>query len=300
MVETNIDKVTLIVGDMHLKQRLILPMVDKAVEKAHAERIVLCGDYMDDWGAGDAFALDALDMLVSWIDGKRASGFEIVPLVGNHDFCYINKFMGCGTQGAIIDEAKDKLDSIGLRAAIVANGHLVTHAGLTEGWRNCYMPDADDVDKASDAINEMFDNDTVWRRCLYEAGYGRGGDSPTPGPLWTDASELIEDPAVDISQIVGHTPMLHAVTEIAGYYDEETGKDNLVDLTFCDTFSLHRDLTPGGDGSMIIVDDDGIKSISNKGLWKQNVADYRIERGGKTFYDDDELDIGNWDIEELL
>lgn len=293
------DHVTLIVGDMHVKQKLILPMIDTAIKITNAKRVVLCGDYMDDWGADDELALDAIGRLSAWLADKQEGGIDVTTLVGNHDFCYLGQFIGCGTQGTILAEVKDVLDSVGLRAAAVVNGHLVTHAGLTDGWKNRYMPDVDTPSKAADAINEMLDGGKTWWRCLYEAGYGRGGDSRTPGPLWADASELIDDPAIGIPQIVGHTPMRRAIMEIAGNYDMRSGKNDLVDISFCDTFSLRRDLTPIGDGSILVVSGDSIKSIANEGLWRRKVFDYRIERGWKGPYLIDEP-IDEWVVEELI
>lgn len=294
------DKVTIVVGDMHLKENIILPMVDKAMEIAKATSVVLCGDYMDDWGADDTLAIRQLETLAEWLDGKRAAGVDVTPLIGNHDFCYLKQFAGCGTQMGILHEAKEILDGIDLKVATVVDGRLITHAGLTEGWRKSYMPDTIDAEHAADAINDMLESDT-WSRCLYEAGFERGGTSFTPGPLWADAEELLDDPASGIGQIVGHTPMRHVMTELAGDYDDDGSKSTLTDISFCDTFSLRgNNLTPIGDGSMLIVSKNGIKSITNVGLWRQSAADYRVERGYGTSYLDDELDTGKWVIDELL
>lgn len=40
---------TIVVGDMHQKQRSILPIVDNAIRFLGARRIVLLGDYCDDY-----------------------------------------------------------------------------------------------------------------------------------------------------------------------------------------------------------------------------------------------------------
>lgn len=39
---------TLVVGDMHLKEELILGRVDAAVSQMDIERVVFCGDYTDE------------------------------------------------------------------------------------------------------------------------------------------------------------------------------------------------------------------------------------------------------------
>lgn len=40
---------TIVVGDMHQKQHLVLPIVDNAIRFLGAKRVVLLGDYCDDY-----------------------------------------------------------------------------------------------------------------------------------------------------------------------------------------------------------------------------------------------------------
>lgn len=301
-MDANMDRTTLIVGDLHLKQESLFPLIDGAIEHAGATDVILCGDYMDDWGADSWFSLDALSALIAWIDGKRDAGIAVTPLVGNHDFCYINHFIGCGTDQRIIDDVGWKLKQMGLRAAAVADGRLVTHAGVTGGWHDRYIPDTETSYEIADALNEMLDGTVTFARCLYEAGYGRGGGSLTPSPLWADMNELLDDPAPYIDQIVGHTPVMGADTHVAHWYGD--GQDDGASfVSFCDTFSLRRDLVPLGNGSMLLVGGGKVKSISNRVLWKKCLSNYRIARGVCGVCSPVELDgtkEGKWIIEDTL
>lgn len=297
-MDKNMDRKTLIVGDLHLKQESLFPLIDGAIEHAGATDVILCGDYMDDWGADSWFALDALSLLIAWIDGKRDAGITVTPLVGNHDFCYLNHFIGCGTDQRILDDAGWKLKQMGLRAAAVADGRLVTHAGVTGGWHDRYIPDTETSYEIADALNEMLDGTVTFARCLYEAGYGRGGGSLTPGPLWADMNELLDDPEPHIDQIVGHTPVMSADTHVAHWYGDVQEGASFV--SFCDTFSLRRNLTPLGDGSMLAVGDGKVKSISNRGLWRKCIADYRIARGVGRPEELDGIEEGGWVVEDTV
>lgn len=301
-MDANMDRTTLIVGDLHLKQESLFPLIDGAIEHAGATDVILCGDYMDDWGADSWFALDALSSLIAWIDGKRDAGIAVTPLVGNHDFCYLNHFIGCGTDQCILDDAGWKLKHMGLRAAAVADGRLVTHAGVTGGWHDRYIPDTETSYEIADALNEMLDGAVTFARCLYEAGYGRGGSSLTPGPLWADMNELLDDPAPYIDQIAGHTPVMSADTHVAHWYGDGQ-EEGASFVSFCDTFSLRRDLVPLGNGSMLLVGGGKVKSISNRVLWKKCLSNYRIARGVCGVCNPVELDgikEGRWVVEDTV
>ena len=45
---SNSENKTLVIGDMHLKEELILSRVDQAIKKLNVNRVVFCGDYVDE------------------------------------------------------------------------------------------------------------------------------------------------------------------------------------------------------------------------------------------------------------
>ena len=45
-MDANMDRTTLIVGDLHLKQESLFPLIDGAIEYAGVTDVILCGDYM--------------------------------------------------------------------------------------------------------------------------------------------------------------------------------------------------------------------------------------------------------------
>ena len=80
---------TRVIGDMHLKEDLILSRVDQAIKKLDVNRVVFCGDYVDEWHSNRSIMLDAIDDFLTWIDGKRKHGLDVDFVLGNHDMQYL-------------------------------------------------------------------------------------------------------------------------------------------------------------------------------------------------------------------
>lgn len=236
---------TLFVGDLHCKQEDVLPRVDGLVEELGIGRVVLLGDYTDEWNSTAADVLAALEVQKAWLADRAKAGLDVTYLLGNHDFEYL-RTMGCGgTHREAIFEIRESLSEIEMAAAACIGCYLVTHAGLTQRWRDENIRGCDDAETCASRINEMFlgEDPRDWKR-LASAGRSRGGDG-TAGPLWADAADLYMDEAAGINQIVGHTPV--ASCERLDFIDEE--------IWLCDTFSLTSHMRRIGNGTMLLLDD---------------------------------------------
>ncbi len=53
---------TLLIGDLHLKSQLILPIVDKIIQTHNIKRIIFLGDYVDLHGQTNNIQLYAKDL----------------------------------------------------------------------------------------------------------------------------------------------------------------------------------------------------------------------------------------------
>ena len=236
---------TLFVGDLHCKQEDVLPRVDGLVEAHGIGRVVLLGDYTDEWNSTAADVLAALEVQKAWLADCAKAGLDVICLLGNHDFEYL-RTMGCGgTHREAIFEIRDSLSEIRMSAAACVDNRLVTHAGLTQRWRDENLFGCDDSETCASRINEMFlgEDPRDWKR-LASAGRSRGGCG-APGPLWADATDLYMDEAAGIDQIVGHTPV--ASCERLDFIDEE--------IWLCDTLSLTSHMRRIGNGTMLLLDD---------------------------------------------
>ena len=275
------DVKTLVVGDMHCKEELILSRVDAAVEQLDCERVVFCGDYVDEWHSNILTMRDAMDALRSWVLARRADGLTVDLVMGNHDMQYRLRKAGPGTHTALFDEVAHLLDELDVRAAVTVGSSLVTHAGVTRAWANDCLDLTEGTDAATIAqqLNALLDHgQKVSLRMLAMAGEGRGGWE-LPGPLWADRSELIQDPLPGLDQIVGHTP-IESIDLWNGSAEDDA--PTAARLVFCDTMSLRGDLSPIGDGGMVLVDGRTIHTVTSEEVgiepWAPAVWDWMTTR----------------------
>lgn len=271
------DARTLVVGDLHCKGELVLPRVDAAASALGATRVVLCGDYVDEWHSNELTMRDALDVLRDWVRSRRGEGLAVDLVLGNHDAQYLLREPGPGTHEGLYDEVAGLLAELGVRAAATVGTSLVTHAGVTGAWARAHLAPARGLD-ASEAclrLNALLDGGTEkGLRALAQAGPGRGGFE-LPGPLWADQAELWRDPLPEVDQIVGHTPV-----ESVDLWNIPTadGVHTSCHLVFCDTMSLSPDLVPGGDGSMLLAEGRSVRAVTDEELglapWPLAVCDW--------------------------
>lgn len=263
---------TIIVGDMHQKQRSILPIVDNAILFLGARRIVLLGDYCDDYSPNrdttDAKKLlEGLEFQADWIDRTRGRGIQVDVLLGNHDMQYLIERQGPGTNLNCIIPVQRLLAQMNVRMAAAVDGWLATHAGLTSQFANVVLEIDTNVARSDQpsysaeslseqlnatfdhALSEMFEHANDEELLLLNlCGPGRGG-ACIPGPLWASISELTVIGMPHLNQIIGHTPV-YSVCELEeqGFCGER--------YMACDTFSTDFDFRPLGDGSILLADDE--------------------------------------------
>ena len=244
---------TLVVGDLHLKMSRYLPLVEERAREMGCGRVVLCGDYCDDWGATPEKATSELAYLAMWAGEARATGLAVDCLVGNHDYAAIWGDDRCsGTQFAAWPEERRLLAQVGIAMATNVGDFLVTHAGLTAAWADdAGLPAGASAQKLANMLNAMYADDARRPR-LYAVGMLRGGGS-LPGPLWADLRELARDPYPGLRQLVGHTPVpsAHRVPDAAG------GEE----LWACDTLSVSPWGEDMGDATCLLVGEDGEVSV---------------------------------------
>lgn len=245
---------TLVVGDLHLKQRLVLPRIDELIaDRPAIDRIVFLGDACDDWGATESYALDALGFYAAWAEKRRADGLRIDVLLGNHDFCYIRGKNGPGSLMGIRRELRTILEErLQAHIATTVGPYLCTHAGLTDAWARKHLAAVEpDAEALAAQLNGMLTDSTRWPD-LDSCPPSRGGWS-LPGPLWADLFDLQADFLDGLAQAVGHTPIATATRFVAPWEREDTATP----IWACDTMSLTAGGTPIGDGSMVLVENDG-------------------------------------------
>ncbi|KAF1296613.1 hypothetical protein BAU15_14830 [Enterococcus sp. JM4C] len=193
---------TLLVGDIHLKAQIILPMVEQKIRHLSCYRVILLGDYMDAYNQNRNISLymDELDYILMWQSKMQVLGVEVITLMGNHDAPYLinqpKMFSIRDADGFI--RVKKKLLKLKLQIAFLLDEYVVSHAGYTQ--------DYDLEDWHLTILNENTLEKVDWLD--KHVGASRGGEYLSGSPLWADfEQELCMFPNPNYpKQIVGHTP----------------------------------------------------------------------------------------------
>lgn len=242
----------LAVGDIHLKQSIVLPYVEKAADTLDVDDIVFMGDYVDDFICGEDCFMSEIEYHLKWYEENKTK-HNIVNLCGNHDWSYLHPdgVLASGCNLNLNPVASDALNTLEVRAAFAKDSMLFTHAGVNRNWAEISDVNISDAESCCSDINKMFDSgDSSINMCAS----GRGGSDEASGPLWCDQSEIYSATmpiGMPFSQIVGHTPMQHMFNDV--YRNGTT-------CTFTDTLSCTRSGMSYGDGSILLIvkDDEGV------------------------------------------
>ena len=82
---------TLLIGDLHLKSQLILPIVDRIIQTHNIKESFFLVIMLILHGQTNNIQLYAKDLtfLYSWKIDKEQNGIEVSNLIGNHDAYYL-------------------------------------------------------------------------------------------------------------------------------------------------------------------------------------------------------------------
>ena len=236
---------TLLIGDTHLMSRLILQKANEVILELAIKRVILMGDYTDQW-AGTQFEnwyKDDLRFLYRWKQDMLSQGIEVILLVGNHDVPYlVDKpvYYSVKNQKAF-EWVREMLFNLELRIAYKLGNYLISHAGYTisyepEKWhfKTLALENKEELISLHDHV-----------------GLSRGGRYMTGSPIWADLNRDLYEfyNRSHPKQIVGHTPVegISLGQEIIGV----------------DTFSLRTNYQPLGNGEMLLYEDEKLTIIEN-------------------------------------
>jgi len=170
--------------------------------------IVFLGDYVDSFYIKADQQLQNLKQICMFVRNNKKN---VTLLLGNHDYAYIKNIDGISGKQYILaheykkifDENKDLFQiAWGYTNPTTKKYTLATHAGITNMFYKIYLePMMNNNELIHDALNRLVDDEKI----MWKVGGMRGGVG-TPGPLWADYLELIDDPYPGINQVFGHTP----------------------------------------------------------------------------------------------
>jgi len=194
-------------------------------------KIVFLGDYVDSFFVRPVEQLANLKNLCTF---ARKNKDNVTLLLGNHDYAYVYSYPYIsGHQPVHAHEYRqifqDNIDLFqiawGYQSHVTNQYTLATHAGLTQTfWTKHVLPEfgpgkflnvITEGKKSEDfqiheVLNYLQDKELLWKVGSMRGGYG------TPGPIWADYMELLEDPYEGINQVFGHTPKASVTVDHIG------------------------------------------------------------------------------------
>lgn len=175
------------------------------------QKIVFIGDYFDSFSITGRTCRENFMEILAF---KASNPDKVVLLMGNHDNGYLFyhtslfkavKCSGFSSSNAWVNNKLLIENRHFLQAAWQCDNTLITHAGVTEGFfQKCLRPFWDNSMPISELLNAMWQNGN---RRIFQIGEAREGEDMHPGIFWTDKTELLKDPLLGYTQIVGHTPV---------------------------------------------------------------------------------------------
>lgn len=261
---------TILVGDLHLTARIILPMVEERLKEFNCEQLILLGDYIDAYNQTENIKLymDELAYLLDFKERLGNNGVEIIMLLGNHDSDYLisNPKIYSLKNPKYFMKVREQLMNLELRVAYELGEYLVSHAGYTEDYRL--------EEWQLEIISEKNIENVVW--LSNHVGISRGGQYISGSPLWADFEELTRFPNLDYpKQIVGHTPQKN-IKIIGNSKSEIVGIDTftvtpLNQKPYYEQFGL---------GEILLYENDKLESLSLN--WKNEdivkIIDSKFDR----------------------
>ena len=243
----------LFVGDIH-NHSYMLTDIGKLDAKYNFDRIILLGDYVDDWNTTNHQSLETLDKIFNM---KENLGDKLTLLLGNHEMSYLG-YKCSGHQTELEDvvemKLKEHIKDFDLATSVNCNGtiYVCSHAGFTNGFIEELLAGDEEyhdynlyykiVDMNKDILNNL--------EILSHCSYARGGKDDYSSFMWADIREhkdfMTQVPLIPY-QIVGHTPVRHIENENGIY--------------FIDTHSTYRDGAEFGDKSYLMWNEDKFEII---------------------------------------
>lgn len=241
----------LFVGDIHNHQYMFNDIARLDTEY-HFDKIILFGDYVDDWNTNNHDSLKTLEMIFNL---KQDESDKYILLLGNHELSYLGYICSghCFELDNVVNQKLlDNWDKLNLYYEVKLNDriYICSHAGITKTYLELELkPLEKDYRVALDIIHK---EKILWYLKL--CSRMRGGDSLYSSLLWADKQEhynLLDFNEVtneNKHQIIGHSP----VKQITNYKDDDNSGNLKYDYWFIDTHSTYSDGTPYGNKSYLM------------------------------------------------
>lgn len=252
----------LVIGDIHCKPEILMNFYHQADKY---DKIVFVGDACDNFGQGQEANIKAITTLSGIKDTLKD---KFVWLIGNHDWGYYDDSVDMTghikkDSAKVYQLLKDNLDKWDI--LYEQDGYLFSHAGVcTEFLRHPLLCSS----RSSEFVKTV--NNLKNRPGPYNPLNGVGiscGGYQTPSPLWmrpSDCEYSQLNPIKTHKQIIGHTPVRDIHFERG--------------MLLVDTFSQYQDLTPYGDRTVLLIENDKLYTLDSQGKNKKPLKEVSWHR----------------------
>lgn len=209
-----------------MKKTIIIPDVhgrsfwkEAVKEISENEKIIFLGDYVDPYGWEGISRVDAINILEEVIEFKKAHIDNVILLLGNHDYQYID--LDCRIFSRYDDTRAPKIrklfmDNLELfDLAYTEENYIFSHSGILKPWvdeSKSVLGENPEILQIPGILNRALHKDpTGLDKILIVAGLERGGWSECGSLIWGDVREFAakedERQFPGIYQIFGHTQL---------------------------------------------------------------------------------------------
>lgn len=194
---------TVIIGDIHGKD-----VWKKIINFEDADSVVFLGDYFDSF---DISFEKQMQNFADITEYQKSSNKEVVLLVGNHDYHYLEYIRDTSTSGfnpVYKPQISELLKKADLKMACSLQNFLFTHAGVSHIFLSKHYPNYD-IEKVASSLNELFHHKpNVFG--FNSQGIDPYGDDVFQSPIWIRPSSLMKSNKntplkENYIQVFGHT-----------------------------------------------------------------------------------------------
>jgi len=218
----------LVIPDSHLKISVIKNGVELA-KKVNADKIILLGDYLDDWVCTDQDYIN----IIMYVKQLLRSNPNVEVLYGNHELSYMG--FPCSGHNHNVEEQMGAalIPDRRFFFGVAHDNVIYTHAGITYSWlKYNHLITQNDLrlklpKNTGAELLEKIVNGIPTFDVMAQVGPARGGHG-FPSPLWADLTELISDP-LPVKQVVGHTPVKQIENIGKCWFTDVYSNDNVSD-----------------------------------------------------------------------
>ena len=229
---------TILIGDIHGRS------IWKSIVKAEKpDRVVFIGDYFDSFDIPGVTQLRNFEDIVEY---QKNSGIEVVMLIGNHDYHYLQSAEHYSGYQAVFhhqfnEALKNNLDN--MQVAYRFDDVVCSHAGLSSVWLDNRFGEGQwSVDTMVEQVNELF---KYKPQMFYFDGFDAYGNSKTQGPFWIRPAALMsankQTIKKDIIQVVGHTQVKGILDSYAASQKAMGGRYYMIDALDDEGYMSYED-----------------------------------------------------------